>query len=267
MGVTPRDTAPRPIAWQDGRVLPAHEATVPLLDDGFLRGDAVFEAILVRRGRTHALKPHLARLRRSAEAVGIRVPVLRQVVADLLAAWGERDGALRLIVTRGGAVRGLLHQPVWPASVALHPVAIPWLTALSGVKTVSYAANTWATRQAQLALADEALIISEGVVHEAPTAAFVWIRDGSLHAPDWASLPILDSVTLAELRKVVDVRLGVYLLDTVLEAQEAFLLSASRPVLPVHAIGDVEFPAPGPVTVAAREALLAHIDATLDPRM
>ncbi len=247
-------------------MLPASEATVPLLDDGFLRGDAVFDAVLVRRGRTHALQSHLARLRRSAEALGIRLPALRRVVDDLLAAWGEHDGALRLIVTRGGAVRALLHQPAWPPSVALHPLAIPWRTALSGVKTVSYAANAWATRQAQLALADEALIVPDGVVHEAPTAAFVWVRDGRLHAPDWSQLPILASVTLVELRKVIDVHLGVFRLDEVLQAEEAFLLSATRPVLPVHAIGDAELPAPGPATEAARTAFLAHVDATLDPR-
>lgn len=185
----PRETAAKPIAWQDGRVLPASEATVPLLDEGFLRGDAVFDAVLVRHGRTHALQSHLARLRRSAEAVGIRLPVMRRVVDDLLAAWGERDGALRLIVTRSGAVRGLVHQPAWPPSVALHPVEIPWRTALSGVKTVSYAANAWATRQAQLALADEALIVPDGVVHEAPTAAFVWVAEGRLRPPTRRSCP------------------------------------------------------------------------------
>lgn len=73
-------------------------------------------------------------------------------------------------------------------------------------------------------------------------------------------------MTVAELRKVIDVQLGVYRLDEVLRADEAFLLSATRPVLPVHAIGDVELPAPGPATEAAREAFLAHVDATLDPR-
>ncbi|MBW3577166.1 MAG: aminotransferase class IV [Actinobacteria bacterium] len=255
----------RPIAWAEGRVLPASEATVPLLDDGFLRGDAVFEAILVRRGRTHALEGHLARMRRSAKALGIRLPSLRQVVTDLLAAWGERDGAVRLIVTRGGTVRGLVYQSTWPKSFALQPMELPWRTALSGVKTLSYAVNTYATREAQRQHADDALITSGGTVLEVPTAAIAWVRADRIHSPDPRQLPILDSITLAQLRGVIDVRLGVHPLDDLLAAQEVFVLSATRPVVAVHAVGDAEFPAPGPVTEATREAFQAHIDANLDP--
>ncbi len=263
--VEPTATTPKPIAWMDGRVVPAAEATVPLLDDGFLRGDAVFEAVLVRRGRTHALEAHQARLRRSAKAMGIRLPVLRQVVADLLAAWGDRDGALKLIVTRHGTVRGILHRPAWPDSIALEPIETPWTNALTGVKTVSYAVNSWASRQARLAHSDDALITSEGIVLEVPTAAFAWVREGIIHTPDWTQLPILDSITLSELRKIVDLKVGVYSLDEVLEAEEAFVLSATRPVLPVHAIGDLELTAPGPATAETQASFAAHILANLDP--
>lgn len=255
----------RPLAWMDGRVVPAAEATVPLLDEGFLRGDAVFDVSLVRGGRTHALDDHLARLRRSAKELGIRMPVLRQVVTDLLAAWGDRDGALRLVVTRGGVVRGVLQQVTWPTSMALHPIEAPWRSPLTGVKTLSYAANAWATRQAKDAHADDAVIMEDGVVLEAPTAAVAWIKDEVIRAPDPAALPILDSITLARFRQVVDVELGVHGLDDLLEADEVFLLSATRPVLPVHAIDEITFPAPGPVTSDARDAFDAHIISTLDP--
>lgn len=263
--VEPAATTPKPIAWVDGRVLPAAEATVPLLDNGFLRGDAVFEAVLVHRGRTHGLGSHLARLRRSAKTMGIRLPVLRQVIADLLAAWGDRDGSLRVIVTRDGTVRGILHRPVWPDSIALEPIDIPWASALTGTKTLSYAVNSWASRQARLAHCDDALVTSDGVVLEVPTAAFAWVRDGMIHTPDWSELPILDSITVAELRKVVDLKLGVYRLDDVMRADEAFVVSATRPVLPVHAVGDLELAAPGPVTAETKAAFAAHIEANLDP--
>jgi len=256
---------PAPIAWMDGRVVPASEATVPLLDDGFLRGDAIFEGIMVRNGRTHALDAHLARLRRSAKAIGLRVPVVKRVVGDLLAAWGERDGAMKLVLTRGGAVRGLLEGTSWPASVALQPIDMPWTSALSGIKTLSYAVNMWAARQAREQNADDALIVSDGVVLELPTASICWVADGVVHSPDPTALPILESVTLRELQKVVDVKLGEFPLDDILAADEAFVVSATRIGLPVHAVGDVEFPAPGTVTIACRTAMMDHIDSTLDP--
>jgi branched-chain amino acid aminotransferase len=257
---------PRPIAWMDGRVVPASEATVPLLDDGFLRGDAVFDAVLIRDGRTHALDAHLARLRRSAKIVGIRVPVLRQVVSDLLVAWGDRDGSMKLIVTRGGALRGIIQPLANPPSIALQPIEMPWRTVLTGAKTLSYAVNVWASRQARLAHADEALILGEdGTVFEAPTAAIVWIDDGGVFTPDPGDLPILDSISVRELEAVVQITRGEYHVDDVLRADEVFIISASRPVLPVHAIDETTYPAPGPRTREIRDAYGAHILEVLDP--
>lgn len=253
----------RAIAWVDGRVLPASEATVPLLDDGFLRGDAVFDSILVRGGRTHAAERHLDRLRASARAVGIRVPVLRRTIADLLAAWGERDGALKLIVTRHGTVRGLVQAVSYPDSLALHAVHIPWRTALSGVKTLSYAANQYAARVARSAHADDALIVDEGIVQELPTGALCVVRGDEVLSPDPATQPILDSVTVRELDDLVGVTRTSLSLDEVLASEEVFVVSATRPILPVHAIDEVEFPQ-GSVTAELRQRFHAHIDANLD---
>ncbi|MBW3619219.1 MAG: aminotransferase class IV [Actinobacteria bacterium] len=245
--------------------MPASEATVPLTDDGFLRGDAVFDAVLVRRGRTHALDDHLARLRTSAKAMGIRVPVLRQAIVDLLAAWGEHDGALKLVVTRGGVLRGLVSPVAWPPSISLETVEMPWRSALSGVKTLSYAPNQWALRQAREAHADDALIVDDGVLMELPSGALCLVLDGAVVTPDPDRLPILDSVTVRRLAGITDVRRGTLTVADLDAAEEAFVLSATRPVLPVHAIGDREYPAPGPVTAGLRERFEEHIDATLDP--
>lgn len=266
----PRASSPRPIAWVDGRVVPAADATVPLLDDGFLRGDAVFEAMLVRGGRTHALEEHLARMRRSAAALDLRLPVLRRTVADLLAAWGERDGVLRLIVTRGGSVRGILSTMSWPETMSLATVRMPWRTAISGVKTLSYAANQWAVREAKEQGADDALIVDDqdGRVLELPTGAICLVHGDRITSPDPARLPILDSVTVRLLAQVTELTRTTPNLDDLLSADEVFVLSATRPVLPVHAIahdgGEHLLEAPGAVTERARAAFEHHIGSNLD---
>lgn len=257
--------APRALAWQDGRVLPAADATVPLTDDGFLRGDAVFESVMVRGGRTHALADHLDRMRASGRGLGLRIPVLRQVVTDLLAAWGEHDGVLKLVVTRGGTVRGILQSSTWPDHLSLARVEVPWRSAVSGLKTLSYAANMVAMRQAQEVHADDALVTDDGVVMELSIGAIAWVVDGVVRTPDPAQLPILDSVTVRHLTRVAEVQYGVWTFDQLLaDASEAFVLSATRPVLPVAGIDDREFPAPGPVTADLRQRFSDHIDATLD---
>src|SRR5881392_2312510 len=54
------------LACLDGRTLPASEAAIPVTDEGFLRGDGVFEVIRVYDGQPFALQEHLDRLQRSA---------------------------------------------------------------------------------------------------------------------------------------------------------------------------------------------------------
>ncbi len=256
---------PRSIAWMDGRVVPADQATVPLLDDGVLRGDAVFDAMLVRSGRTHARERHLARLRASGRALGIRVPVVTRAIDDLLLAWGEHDGALKVVVTRSGLVRALLRPVQWPESLALSVVEAPWRTPLTGAKTLSYAVNQWATRTAREAEADDALVVDpDGRVCEVPTAAVVVVRDEVLRTPDPAAVPILSSVSIEVLREVTDVEPAVLTVEDVRAADEVWIVSATRPLLPVHALDDVAFPAPGPVAAQVTPALQDHITATLD---
>ncbi|MBF6179356.1 aminodeoxychorismate lyase [Nocardia otitidiscaviarum] len=80
----------------------------PLLyadDIGVLRGDGVFETVLVRDGQPCAIESHLARLRRSAEALELPPPDLdawRAAVQKAAKEWGEsREGLLRMVLTRG----------------------------------------------------------------------------------------------------------------------------------------------------------------------
>ncbi|WP_405133669.1 aminodeoxychorismate lyase [Nocardia sp. NBC_01388] len=80
----------------------------PLLyadDIGALRGDGIFETVLVRGGTPCALELHLARLRRSAEALELPAPDLEawRFAVELAAEeWGaEREGLLRMVLTRG----------------------------------------------------------------------------------------------------------------------------------------------------------------------
>src|SRR5918997_4729973 len=95
------------LASLDGQIAPAAETTIAVTDEGFLRGDGVFEVIRVYDGAPFALVDHLDRLERSA--ANLRLPEvfraeLESEIPDLLEARGgaEFDGVLRIVVTRGG---------------------------------------------------------------------------------------------------------------------------------------------------------------------
>ncbi|WP_433564390.1 aminodeoxychorismate lyase [Nocardia sp. CA-151230] len=95
----------RVLVTLDGAI---RDPDAPLLyadDIGVLRGDGIFETVLVRGGVPCALELHLARLRRSAAALELPVPDLEawRFAVELAAEqWGsEREGTLRMVLTRG----------------------------------------------------------------------------------------------------------------------------------------------------------------------
>lgn len=101
--------------YLDGRWLPLSEARVPVLDRGFLFGDAVYEVIPVYSLRPFRFADHMARLSRSLAAVGIPNPHTPDAWLDLIdglvrrhaEAEGGDDQLLYLQVTRGVAPRQL----------------------------------------------------------------------------------------------------------------------------------------------------------------
>src|SRR3954449_10684752 len=111
------------LACLDGVTTPAAEATIPVVDEGFIRGDGVFEVIRVYDGRPYKLAEHLDRLERSAAnlRLGWDVPraELEREAAELLEARGGADfhGALPLALP-GGARRGALRRPPPPRPAA-----------------------------------------------------------------------------------------------------------------------------------------------------
>src|SRR3954452_18558888 len=261
------------IACLDGAVAPAEEATLPVVDEGFIRGDGIFEVIRVYDGRPYALREHLDRLERSAAnlRLGWDVPrtTLESETAALLDARGGAgfDGALRIVLTRGGR-RLLLTEQVAPAPeggarvcfVTFAPTRI-----LDGVKSLSYAANMLAGRLARERGFHEALLVTpNGRVLEAPTASVFWVNErGELCTPPLED-HILASITRQRLLALMEVRECPATADDLLGAREAFLASTLREVGPVAAVEDRELEAvPGPRTSEAAAVLREDVRSSL----
>lgn len=244
------------------------DGRIPVTDSSVLRGDGCFEVLKAYDGEAFALDGHLDRLERSASALQIVLPDRTE-----LASWIEsvatelRDGAVRVVVTRGASVPGVDDPPNvivfghgldrGPEQARLGPVTAPWHAAgvdwdLSGAKITSYAPNLAATRRAQADGFEDALLITtEGLILEGPTFSVAWVVDSRLETPE-LGLGILDSIT----RKVVletagelgiETVEGVWRLDRLDDAGEVMVLSTIREVQPVVAIGERTWD-PGPVT-------------------
>jgi 4-amino-4-deoxychorismate lyase len=212
------------VATLDGEF---HDPSVPLLfadDLAAVRGDGIFETLLVRDGRPCLLDAHLQRLMQSAELMDLPAPdpdAWRRAAAAAASRWVEEsgdEGVMRLVYSRGregggpptayvtvGALaarvaaarrdglaaltlaRGLPGVSHGPASAA------PWL--LSGAKTLSYAVNMAELRYAaERGAGDVIFISSDGYVLEGPRSTVVIATpDGLLTPPP--TLPILHGTT------------------------------------------------------------------------
>jgi branched-chain amino acid aminotransferase len=255
------------IASVDGVISPTPEATIPLPDDGLYRGDGVFEVIRLYEGHPFALTDHLDRLERSAAAIELPVdrPAIERELDALMERFGNGDAQLRIVITRGGR-RILLIENLPPMAEAVRLATVTYQPSviLTGVKSLSYAANMQATRIAQARGADEALLVRpDGVVLEAPTSTIFWVSaDGGLRTPSLEA-GILDSITRRQIVRTLEIEEGEFSIDDLLAAPEAFLASTVREVQGVAAIDDRTLEAPGPRTLEASEAFRSVLNEIL----
>jgi branched-subunit amino acid aminotransferase/4-amino-4-deoxychorismate lyase len=228
-------------------------------DEGFLRGRAAFETTRVYAGTPFKLDEHLDRFANSAARLNLPTvdrPLFHGLTAQALAAAGRPDCFVRLYLTPGREGSG---KPVSLVLVESLPPDLDELRArgirlislplnqepslLGGVKSTSYALNMVAVDEAKRRGSDDAVFLGpEGAVLEGPTTNIWWRRGNTLYTPA-LELGILQGVTRGTLIGLAvdvgyEVEVGVYPLDALAGAEEAFTSSAVREVMPIVAVDD-----------------------------
>jgi 4-amino-4-deoxychorismate lyase len=225
-------------------------------DEGVLRGRAVFETLRVYGGLPFRLHDHLERLAASAARLGLTAPsepAFAEAASLAVAAAGAEEAVLRLLWTPGredaGRPAGFALVSTLPTDLeelrarGLRLVVTPWAPAVARAKSTSYAGNILARDEAERRDADDALLVDAGqVVLEAPTSN-VWWREGDVLLTPSLELPILAGVTRAVLQELspYTVEEGAYPLERLLRADEVFLSSSVREVMPVVAVNGTTF--------------------------
>ena len=267
-------------------LVPVAEARVSAFDHGITVGDGVFETCKVVDGRPFALTRHLARLRRSAEGLGLDLDrsdtALAHAVAEVLHANGVDRGRLRITVTGGpgplGSDRGdarptLLVATADLADPATHAdvVTVPWTRnehgALAGLKTTSYGENVVALAEARRQGASEAIVATTaGQLCEGTGSNVFLVVDGAPITPTLGSgclAGVTRELVLEAVPEIEELDVGI---ERLVEADEAFLTSSTRDVQPIRSVDGVELPAcPGRWTRRAAEAFAALAARTDDP--
>lgn len=270
------------IIYLDGEFVPETEAKISVFDHGLLYGDGIFEGIRFYNGRVFKLDEHLERLWDSARSICLEIPMSRKEMSEALLETIRqndlRDGYIRLIVTRGVGNLGLnplqCKEPsviIIAATIALYPkemyenglTIVTCATRRIGpaalnpaIKSLNYLNNVLARIEANLAGADEALMLNDaGNVAECTADNVFVIKHGHILTP-----PIAAGALRGITRGVVfdlAAELGIKIAEAdvtrhdVFVADECFLTGTAAELIPVikadgRVIGSGK---PGPLTL------------------
>lgn len=264
----------------------AGAATLQVTDLGAARGDGIFETLGVVAGHPQSVEAHLARLANSAGLLDLPAPNLDQWRAAITVAATalptDVQGGLKLVLTRGiegsgkptgwivasvaggdfaerrTGIRVVMLDRGYPSDIA---VRAPWL--LAGAKTLSYAVNMAAVREAARRGADDAIFVSsDGFVLEAPTATVI-VRSGDTFSTPRTDIGILPGTAQLALfdfyrREGFQVREAMITPTELLSADGIWLVSSVRLAAPVIQIDGASVARDESMTDRMNQALLAR---------
>jgi branched-chain amino acid aminotransferase len=279
------------IAWVDGVWYDdAASASVSVLDHGLLYGDGVFEGIRFYAARPFLLAAHLRRLRASARCLMIEIPhhdhELSGLCAEAISRFGQPDGYLRLIVTRGRGLLGVsAHTCERPttiliaASLQIYPrelyergvdVITSSLRRSSPdsvppqIKSLNYLTSVLAVAEARARGAHEALLLNAAGEIAECTADNVFLVLGDRVITPPVSAGGLAGITRSHVMGLlradgtsVDERALVS--ADAWTADEAFLTGTGAEVVPIATVDGRRLAAPGPVTLRARTLFMGSL--------
>lgn len=255
----------------DGEIFAADDARVSVFDRGFLYGDGAFEVLRTYGGRPFRELEHLERLRSSCERLLLPVKSGPEQwaasIARTLSAAQLRESYVRFMITRGIGPLGLSLQaaqrpcevcfvlPLQPYADELYTrgVAVTLSqtaratdgTRAAGAKATNYLVSLLALHEAQSRGCHEAILVGpQGEVAEGASSNVFAVRDGDLVTP-----PLEAGILAGITRKaVIDLAalVGMRVRETPLSpndlytAQEVFITSTVREVMPVVRVDDVQ---------------------------
>jgi branched-chain amino acid aminotransferase len=282
-----------PNCWINGALVTRSEAKISVYDHGFLYGDGVFEGIRFFNRKPFLLNEHLIRLRKSAQALALKLPYDSQTIADaieqVINSSANDSGYLRLIVTRGEGALGIdptsckkpsliimadqldiVSQHVRKQGAQLIISSIRRLPSDSldpRIKSLNYLNQILARMEAIRAGVDEAVLLNHsGRVAEGTSDNIFIVTDGRLLTPP-VTEGALDGITRNLVIQLAQ-QSGISVAETPLtaydlyNADECFITGTGAELIPVCKIdGRSMKSCPGPIFIRLEEYYRCEIAA------
>jgi len=281
----------------NGRIADQAHAVISVFDHGFLYGEGIYETLRTYGGRPFLFDRHMRRLRASAAMMALRVPLTDEAIASRFretiaaAALGidGREAYVRMLVTRG--IGELTYDPAAcpepsvvvivkpqvdpPAEAYEQGVKVALVSIVRNhpgsvnplIKSNNLLNNALAMQEAVKQGAFEGVMRNyRGELAECTTSNLFIVRNGE------ALTPPLDAGLLAGITRELVLEIGrdagIAVREQVLRdpdllgADEAFLTSTTREIVPITRVDDATIGAgrPGPVTRRLLDAFRKRTD-------
>jgi len=278
------------IVYLNGRFLSLKDASISVLDRGFLYGDGVFETFRAYSGKIFMLNAHLSRLKKGLKILKIPYPDREELVKALTGVIQKNnlsDAYIRLTITRGICERGPtpkncdkptrfcyaeefhgLPEELYTKGVILGISKIPqWKTSKEiNLKAISFLPNILNRLNLKDKEFDSVILTPHGFISETTVCNIFFIKRRTLYTPSALCGPLFGVTRnlVIKIAKTLGIRVkeGKYSLQKLYTADEVFITNTLIEVLPVRKVGNNTF-VPGPLTrkilEAYREKILQFI--------
>lgn len=252
----------RVFCFSNNQIQAIETAGVPVTDLLVQRGYGIFDFLRVAKDKPLFIDDHLDRFFNSATIMRLNIPQTRADIKNIVAELIEKNNmpysGIRMIIAGGDAPDGYtIEQP--HLMIIQAPLAEPTLTLptasiqlasynyqrqIPEVKTTDYLMAVWLQPWMKQQGADDILYHHDGLVRECPRSNFfILTKEKVLVTP---STNMLKGITRKNIIRVCAEN-GIPLeqrdlkLDEIKDAQEAFITSSTKRIVPVHQIDDIVF--------------------------
>ena len=247
--------------YLNGKFVVPGEASLALNDLGVVRGYGIFEAWRTYGSVPFRQKEHLQRLFSSASQIDLYMPwsleELDAISYEILARNGNpEDVTLRMIVTGGESSNFIMPEDkpslaVIVASVKNYPekmfeegaklIVVDMDRFMPTVKSLNYMTAVMSQKKIKAAGAVEALYRNaQGFISECAVSNFLIFKGNQLITPDSGVLPgITRNVAMELAEDRFEVVMRPIHFSEIASADEAFITSTTKEVMPIVQVGDV----------------------------
>lgn len=277
------------------RFVQKEQAVVSVFDHGFLYGDGVYETIRSYGSRICMRDQHLARLRRSADAIGLEIPIptkdwpalLHEAMQQNAVGNDHVDAYIRITISRGEGDIGLdpalcprptvviMTKALSPYPAQLYQDGVSLIIARTRrnlpaalsphIKATNFLNNILAKREALAAGTFDAVLLNwQDELTECTVSNLFFVHNGQLRTPALVC-GILDGITrdlvlLLAREEGIAIEEGHFTAPDLSEASECFLTNTSMEIMPVTSFNHrpLGHGRPGPLTCRLQAIFAAN---------